>query len=387
MKIRFDSRKELHPTQEQGLTVLYAPSKRAAFRVRWYLILFLVASPLIWLGGKLAYSMLMIDAPAQLRLQILEVRAREAGRVEQLFVMAGDQVRVDQPLVHLDNPEWRARLSQLAAMPKDTTRAASTQLEARERQLLRTRVGRAEQRVQTLQELVYRGAVSRGEVLAAESELDAFRADLLALERREQLARQSPLSVEREIIQQNAEQQWLKTRLAALSINAAQSGRVAEVLVNPGENVGAGTLLMRIERLEEPLLWIYLEPLNISYAAIGQPLRVRMPDGEWLTAHVVQSVDSAGRTPTVLRGPFAASEMGLQVAARFDRPLSLRWRIDQLPLNVRFPTDWQQMFSDSRELFEDLADFIAMDRTTTDGGGSEAVMAGDGPGRPSGLKR
>lgn len=225
--------------------------------------------------------------------------------------------------------------------------------------------------MQVLEDLVVSGAVSRGEVLAAQSELDAFKADLLAFERREQLARQSPLSVEREIIQQNAEQQWLKTRLAALSVKAAQSGRIAEVLVTPGENVGAGTLLMRLERLEEPLLWIYLEPLNISYAAIGQPLRVRMPDGEWLAAHVVQAVDSAGRTPTVLRGPFAASEMGLQVAARFDRPLSPRWRIDQLPLNVRFPTDWQQMLSNSRELIEQLGDFIAMDRTPTTAPGSK----------------
>ena len=52
MKIRFDSRKELNPTQEQGLTVLYAPGKRMAFRVRWYLILLLVASPLIWLAAS-----------------------------------------------------------------------------------------------------------------------------------------------------------------------------------------------------------------------------------------------------------------------------------------------------------------------------------------------
>lgn len=364
MKIRFDSRKELNPTQEQGLTVLYAPGKRMAFRVRWYLILLLVASPLIWLGGKLAYGMLMIDAPAQLRLPILEVRARDAGRVEQLFVMAGEQVQVDQPLVNLDNPEWRARLSQIAAMPASKAPVGSPKLDGRERQLLRTRIGRAEQRVRTLEELVSRGAVSRGEVLAAESELDSFRADLLAYERREQQARQSPVSAEREIAQLSAEQQWLKTRLAALSVKAAQSGRVAEVLVTPGENVGAGTVLMRVERLDDPLLWIYLEPMNISYAAIGQPIRVRMPDGEWLAAHVVQAVDSAGRTPTVLRGPFAASEMGLQVAARFDQPLPPRWRIDQLPLSVRFPTDWQAMFRGPRELIEQVSAFIAVDRMT-----------------------
>lgn len=364
MKIRFDSRKELNPTQEQGLSVLYAPSKRAAFRVRWYLILLLVASPLIWLGGRLAYGMLMIDAPAQLRLPILEVRARDAGRVEQLFVRAGDQVRVDQPLANLDNPEWRARLAQLSAVPANTTRLSNAKLGGRERQLLRTRIARSEDRVRVLEDLVIRGAVSRGEVLAAQSELDSFKADLLAFERREQLANQ-PLSDEREKAERTAEQKWLQTRLAALPVKAAQSGRVAEVLVNPGENVGAGTLLMRIEQLDEPLLWIYLEPLNISYAGIGQPLRVRMPDGKWLAARVVQAVDSAGRTPTVLRGPFAASEMGLQVAAKFDQPLPPRWRIDQLPLNVRFPTDWQQMITDSRELIQELGEFIAMAKPET----------------------
>lgn len=362
MKIRFDSRKELNPTQEQGLSVLYAPSKRTAFRVRWYLILLLVASPLIWLGGKLVYGMLMIDAPAQLRLPILEVRARDAGRVEQLFVKAGDQVQVDQPLANLDNPEWRARLAQLVAVPANTTVASNAKLGGRERQLLRTRIGRSEDRVKVLEELEARGSVSRGEVLTAQSELDSFRADLLAFERREQQANQ-PLSDEREKVQRSTEQKWLQTRLAALPVKAAQSGRVAEVLVNPGENVGAGTLLMRIEQLEEPLLWIYLEPLNISYAGIGQPLRVRMPDGKWLTARVVQAVDSAGRTPTVLRGPFAASEMGLQVAARFDEPLPPRWRIDQLPLNVRFPTDWQQMLTDSRQLIQELGEFIAVNKS------------------------
>ncbi|MFJ2362372.1 HlyD family secretion protein [Pseudomonas sp. NPDC087697] len=365
MKIRFDSRKELNPTQEHGLSVLYAPGKRMAFRMRWYLILLLVASPLLWLGGKLVYGMLMIDAPAQLRLPILEVRAREAGRVDQLFVTAGEQVQADQQLISLDNPEWRARLLQLAAMPVNAVPPGQSALGEKERQLLKTRVGRAEQRVRALENLVEQGAATRGEVLAAQSDRDGYRSDLLAFERREQLARQSPSGFEREIIQQNSEQQWLKTRLAALSVKAAQSGRIAEVLVNPGENVGAGTLLMRLERLEEPLLWIYLEPLNISYAVIGQPLRVRMPNGDWLPAHVVQAVDSAGRTPTVLRGPFAASEMGLQVAARFDEALPPRWRIDQLPLNVRFPTDWQQLFSGSRELIERFEGFIAMDRTTT----------------------
>ncbi|WP_223514398.1 HlyD family secretion protein [Pseudomonas sp. GL-B-19] len=343
MKIRFDSPKEQNPTQEQGLNVLYAPGKRLAFRLRWYLILFLVASPLLWLVGKLLYGLFMIDAPAQLLLPIQEVRSRDAGRVEQLFVTAGEHVQADQPLVNLDNPEWRARLLQLAAMPVEAARPGDSDLGMKERQLLRAKVGRAEQRVQQLDSLVQQGAATRGEVLAAQTERDGFRSDLLAFERREQLAHQLPQGFDREVIQQNAEQQWLKTRLSALSVTAPQSGRIAEVLVTPGENVGPGTLLMRLERLADPLLLIYLEPLNINYAQIGQPLKVHMPDGAWLDAHVVQAVDSAARTPIALRGPFTTSEMGLQVAARFDQPLPARWRIDQLPLSVHFPYDWRRM--------------------------------------------
>lgn len=343
MKIRFDSRKEQDPTQEQGLNVLYAPGKRMAFRLRWYLILFLVASPLIWLVGKLIISLLLIDAPAQLRLPIQEVRARDAGRVEQLNVKTGEQVHSEQPLVSLDNPEWRARLSQLESMPAQTVPVSQVDSGAGERQLLKARLGRAELSAQQWDSLVQQGAATRAEALAANNERDGLRSDLLAFERREQMARQTPQGYDKDVVQQNAEQQWLKTRLAALSVTSPGTGRVSEVLVTQGENVGPGTLLMRLELPADPLLWIYLEPSNINYAEIGQPLRVRMPDGEWLDAHVVQAVESASRTPVDLRGPFAASQVGLQVAARFDHPLPGRWRIDQLPLNVRFPTNWRWM--------------------------------------------
>ncbi|VVM98228.1 hypothetical protein PS862_05272 [Pseudomonas fluorescens] len=343
MKIRFNSNKEHNPTQEHGLNVLYAPGKRMAFRLRWYLILFLVASPLLWLVGKLLYGFLLIDAPAQLHLPIQDVRAREAGRIEQVLVTAGDHVQTDQLLTKVDNLEWRVRLLQLAAMPVAPRQLGDNDLATKERQLLRATTNRAEQRVQQLESLVRQGAATHGEVLAAQAERDGLQSNLLAFERREQLAHLSPQGFDLEVIQQNTEQQWLKTRLEALSVTAPQSGRIAEVLVSPGENVGPGTLLMRLEQLTDPLLWIYLEPLYINYAQTGQPLKVHMPDGEWLDAHVVQAVDSASRTPLVLRGPFAASEMGLQVAAKFDQPLPARWRIDQLPLNVRFPNDWLGM--------------------------------------------
>ena len=79
MKIRFSSPKEQQPTREQGLKVLYAPGKRLAFKLRWYLILLAVTSPLLWLVGRALLSVWLIEAPAQLLLPASELRAREPG--------------------------------------------------------------------------------------------------------------------------------------------------------------------------------------------------------------------------------------------------------------------------------------------------------------------
>ena len=113
MKIRFNSDKERNPTQDGGLKVLYAPGKRVAFRLRWYLILLLISSPLLWVFGRLGVGYLRVEAPAQIQVPVLELRALEAGTVAELPVKAGDQVRPGQLLLSLDNAEWRLRIQQL----------------------------------------------------------------------------------------------------------------------------------------------------------------------------------------------------------------------------------------------------------------------------------
>ena len=127
-----------------------------------------------------------------------------------------------------------------------------------------------------------------------------------------------------------------------MQFTASEEGRVAEVLVSAGENVGPGTLLLRLERSAEPLLLIYLEPRFAGYAEPGHPLEVRMPDGSWRSARVLQAADSVRRLPAGMQKPFTVSQMGLLVPAEFEQPLPPLWRVDQLPLKVRFPHDWSR---------------------------------------------
>lgn len=338
MKIRFNSDKERNPTQDGGLKVLYAPGKRGAFRLRWYLILLLISSPLLWVFGRLGVGYLRVEAPAQIEVPVVELRAREAGTVAELLVKAGDHVQPGQRLLSLDNPEWRLRIQQL--QPGEVPVASSPSTEAL--QLQQRAIELARQRVNQVQALLAQGAATRGELLNAQAELNTQQQVLLDLQARLRAQRSQAEGDPLQLLREDRERQWLQSRLDGLQFTASEEGRVAEVLVSIGENVGPGTLLLRLERSAEPLLLIYLEPRFAGYAEPGHPLEVRMPDGSWRSARVLQAADSARRLPAGMQKPFTVSQMGLLVPAEFEQPLPPLWRVDQLPLKVRFPHDWSR---------------------------------------------
>ncbi len=333
MKIKFSSAKEQRPTQEHGLQVLYAPGKRLAFRLRWYLILLAVVSPLLWLVGSWALTLWLIEAPAQLHVPSVELRARDGAQVQEVLVEPGQRVTRGQLLVRLDNPEWRARrfMLQAAGVPAVEVDPRVTE---RERALLQTMLDRAEQRVVQAQRLLKAGAATRGEWLAAIDQRDARLRDLYQLDQR---LRPVPSSVDQQ--QRALEIAWLDTRLKGLELRAEEDGKVGEVLVSPGENVGPGTSLVRLERTGEAQVWIYLSPRHAAEAAVGNSLALTFPDGSERQAVVLQTVDDAAQVPAELRAPFSAPTRSLRVIARVDN-LPDAWRIDRLGLKARFAHRW-----------------------------------------------
>lgn len=336
MKVRFSSSKERAPDQDNGLKVLYGPGKRAAYKLRWYLIVALVSSPLVFLAGRLLFEALRPEMPAQLSVPSTELRAGVSGVIRELPVQTGQTVKAGQLLVQLDNPDWRLRLKQLqpADLRRDDGLGRAAQAVARNTIQLQ------DQMVDLYKGLQRQGGLSSAELLQSEVQLNAQKLALLELQRR---LRQDDLPYSGEPIQNwrdARERDWINGRLKQLDLRSEGPGRVAEVLVNQGENVGPGTLLMRIELAEEPLLWVYLEPKQGREARPGQLLEVEMPDGSWLEAAVIDQADLARRLPPGLSTGLAASKLALQVPARFLKPLPAAWRVNQLPVRVRFPLRW-----------------------------------------------
>lgn len=338
MKIRFNSSKEQQPTNDGGVKVLYAPGKRTAFKLRWYLILLLVASPVIFFLGNMAWSAWVVEVPAQILFSMSEARSRDAAQVKRIYVEPGQSVEKNQLLVELDNPEWRLRLEQLRAMSAEM--ASLPYSRSRNlNEVLTAQLERAEQRLATVNKLVSQGAATRGELLAAANDRDQKLAQLLELQQREAQA-SSNTSEARALGMQNAEQEWLEQKLQSLDVRAQDAGVVAETLVQEGENVGPGTLLMRLRSSDTATIYAYIDLAYANYAQAGQALRLKLPDGRWINAHIKSDPDMAQTIPSDIRAAFSAQKRGLLVVVETDEQIPARWLVNQLPLQARFTRTW-----------------------------------------------
>lgn len=330
MKVRFSSHKEQYPTHEGGLKVLYAPGKRTAFRLRWYLILLLVASPFLWFVGKLSMGVILVEAPGRITQPSMAIRALEPGRVTQISAETGDQIEAGDVLVKLENPALSNQIAQLAGDPSPVT---TSDQQRRQRQALERQLNRAEKRVKRLTSLVEEGAATQGELDAAKDERDSRQVDLAAFERSFTQS-QGPSGLTQS---ERRQLSVLRHRQAQLTVQAPEPGRVRSIEVVKGENVGSGSLLMHLERERAPRIHVFLDPGKVDLATIGQRLQLQFPDGSWFNARVTAMPDTIQRLPPDLRSPFGSNQMGIVVRVSTDKPIPQRWQVNNVPLTARFP--------------------------------------------------
>lgn len=343
MKVRFGSQKEKDPTREGGLKVLYAPGKRAAFRIRWYLILALVSAPFFWFLFKLLSGLLLLDVPARLMIPATDVRALETGTIAEVLIEAGDRVNQGDALLRLENEALNLQLAQLPQAADDDTAGEPAQtVIARRQATLEQRVDRAQQRVRELERLVSRGAATVAEVRAAEDQRDTATSDLLAYQQSlGQILVQSQ-DQQRQSAQQARQtagtRAVIEARMERLQISAPHGGRMGSVEVTKGESVGPGTLVAQIYPDQVPELQIYLPAQYADLAEAGQALDIRFPDGQWQEAEITALRPELQRLPPDLRGPLGGDQPHLVLIAQTREPLPERWRRNNVPLTARFPS-------------------------------------------------
>lgn len=86
MKIKFHLDKQKNPAQHGGVKINYGAGKRIAFRLRWYLILFLIISPVLIFVWYITKDKVIVESPGLLTTEPLKIQASQ-GRFS-LYVLA-----------------------------------------------------------------------------------------------------------------------------------------------------------------------------------------------------------------------------------------------------------------------------------------------------------
>jgi multidrug resistance efflux pump len=351
MKITFRPPKSVIPDREHGIRIPYAPAKRAVARWRWYLIVLLVAAPLLYLVGQLFYTLVFVKAAGLVSLQKTPVNSQIAGAVQRIEVRTGDRVVPGQLLAALSSAELEQRemllRAEFAARQPALAQAAGVAVlqELRKTVQLAQKVADYQAgHLQNVRFLFDQGAATVADLNLAQAQLHQAEISLnqargaWAARQLEDTRLQTP---EREnetrikLIQ--AELAAVAAQQARLSNISPVRGIVLEVLAQPGQSVAQGDPLLVLGNLDAVSFTAYLEPKYIGYAHAGQAATVQFDDGRRFAAVVREKPEMTSRIPAAITPSIGGREYMLLLTLDPIEPLPPGDLVDNLPVRVRFP--------------------------------------------------
>ncbi|PID76429.1 MAG: hypothetical protein CSB24_06695 [Deltaproteobacteria bacterium] len=385
MKIRFTPQAQKKPDHIKGMRVPYAQGKRKvplAARWRWYLVVLVVTSPLLYLLGKIAISYILITAPGVLSLEKISINSTATGIVEQLAAPVGAEMAEGEVIARLGNKQLEGRRlvveRELAALKKQYSCKIADQKNEQEQERLRQKeyqqeLTRAEKQQRLARQMLgyqkahldkviflqSQGAATIAELRQAEAGYDAalYRADnaenavnqkkvKIELEQKKLELMQQKKQIFPAIDKAEAELAAIGRQQQGLVQKAPYRGRVLEHIIKEGQAVSPGTPLMLIARRDNPVIVCYLKPKYAGYAKAGHYARVSFADGKNIKARVVSDARLVKRLPADLATPMGMRNLLMLVSLTPLEPLADDLRVDGLPVTVRFRRNWMTFLQD-----------------------------------------
>ncbi|CAA0112872.1 Uncharacterised protein [BD1-7 clade bacterium] len=342
MKVSFEKSKRRNPTEDQGFRVNYAPAKRTAFRVRWYLLVAFVLSPvllLMWFGF---HRNILVIADGVITSEPITLYAPQNGFVSSVDSAIGDHVKRGDTLMQFTSPTIQKEVEllkeQLQSLETKQQQAILDTKRLYANQITIAKGGVIEQKAlaQQSNEYANRGLVSLVDKVA----LEKYRVDaqitlnqarinqLKAIENLTQGAIETALlDVHKQLILAQVKQQLL-------GVYAPKKGKVNAVYVKPGQYINESTELLTLSNRETPVIIAYLEPDRFEYTHLGQTATVTLPNGDKYEAVISEPTTMVQRTPGLLSGPFDDSVASIKVTLKTVKPLT--YYVEELPVEVRF---------------------------------------------------
>jgi multidrug resistance efflux pump len=291
MKIRFDKPEQKQRDLDKGLKVSYGSSKRALASWRWYLVLLIICSPLIFLFFKVGSHLFIVRGAGYIEVPQIQIRASENGYVKKLWVKPMQEVNPGILLCTLEQPELDQKeklldseldyLMNNPARKNDTNLAASKQISIvfayKQKEYMKKRLN-------DFIQLFNQGAATDAEVKTARYQYEASLAHINSV------LMTGPdienLENGRRIRQLALEKSQLKLQSEAMLVHSPVEGKISDILVTEGEFVSRGDLVITVIKNEKAFVNAYLAPEYIKYAEVGQSATIVFANGERVSARV-----------------------------------------------------------------------------------------------------
>jgi multidrug resistance efflux pump len=332
-------RRQRAPDELGGVKIPYVGARGSKrHKITWYLILFVVLSPILLLLAGAMGAWFTLTANGTVYLEQQEIRAARAGRITMLNVAPGDVVKAGQTLAALDNLELDAAAArnaverQAAGAARRSTSAqqqsATAELQVRER-LVRYQ----EDRRAAIAGLVHQGAATLAELNAAEAA--AAEAEVGLLQTRAAAARAPGVSIA------ELDHDLLESEQRSMTLTSPYGGRVLDILAKQGEYVTPGEPLIVLARIDNPRVVAYASPKFGIRLKVGMTATIRFPDGTRTQARVAEPPTLTQRMPADLVDQFGLRPMTVVLNLLPRDKLNDSQRVQGLPVSVRFHYDWE----------------------------------------------
>lgn len=344
------SSKSQHPTIDNGMVVNYANSKRSGFKIRWYLLLFLVTAPVALVLWILLRPHIFVLGSGIITTEPLEIRAPAQGDLISVIAKTSQQLNAGDPLLVIKDPQLD---SQIAELERQLSMLNDPDSETHQLILaeFETRINIASQGLWRQNSLLksyidfkQKGIVPNSDMAAvlqahtaSKMALAQAKVDLMQI-RQQQIIEQTAGAIAQSRHGIKLELVRLQARKSQLVMKAPYKGRVADILVQPGELIAQGQPMILISGRDDPLILAYLDPKYFEYAVLGQKATVKLPNGDDFTAYISEPTELVGKLPKQLSGPFDGEKSMLQVTLSPDSKLPPM--IEGVPVEVSFDRHW-----------------------------------------------
>ncbi len=348
MKISFKKSEAKDPQYMGGIKVPYASSKRTFPKLRWYLILFLISLPVLWMIKNMLIETVFVSARGYVTPLLYEIKASHNGVIKKVYVELGMDVKANQPLMDISSAELIEKKIQIGSRLQVLDEQARLRLEKAGIQSLEGRVNSLTERSQFFEQqyqsklfLREQKAATQAEVARALEDWNSAKQDWYnASQELEKLQGfyQQPFTQEelQEQIKLSEELKWIEEDSKSLAHPSPFDARVVDVYVQEGQPVALGTALLSLAKSGTADVSVYLHPKHIDYAVPGQKASLVFQDGTKLEGEVIEKGKYTQRIPAEYVGPLGIRHLALLVKIRFLSPLPQDRMIFGLPVSVQF---------------------------------------------------